>query len=211
MLLMSSASSIEAFLLPPYPLEFDLETTSLKADYGLALVVGVRPFRVRSRRATPVQFILETRAKNWELAERRMLRDVERFLRGYFKDGPVKIITFNGTRFDVPFLQARLAAQGLPLLPKMRHLDLYYTVKRTFGYTVTSRRAKYIEAIFQAGDVRAPHKDSSQIFTWSRATFSRDRAAFARIVAHNRDECLASLDYQTRRLLSLAPRTVPLR
>jgi uncharacterized protein YprB with RNaseH-like and TPR domain len=209
---MTSAASLERFMRQtPPPLLLDVETTGLKADYGLALVIGVRAFDPKRRSGVTRQFILDRTAKNWEVAERRMLREFRRVFDIYFRDSEPRIITFNGTRFDVPFLQARLAAQGLPLLPKTRHLDNYYTVKRTFGYTITSRRAKYVESLFQVGDPKAPHKDSSQMFTWLRATFARDKSAFQRIVNHNYDECLESLYYQTRRLYHLLPRTVPLR
>ena len=199
-----NASSIEGFLASS-PLYLDVETTGLKADYGLALVIGVSPYKARG--PSPVkQFIIDYRALNWEKAERKMLTDFRAYM-----EGRTSIITFNGTRFDVPYLQARLAAQGLPLLPKMRHLDLFYTVKRTFGYTITSRRAKYIQSLFRVGDKTAPFKDSSQIMTWLRATFARDRSAMLRIIDHNRNECLKSLSYQTRRLIALVPRTVPFR
>lgn len=206
-----SAASLAGFMAPPYPLMLDVETTGLKADYGLALVVGLRLFRPKRGPRIGNQFIIDRTSRNWEAAEGRMLRDFRRFFDVYFATTEPRIITFNGTRFDVPFLQARLAVQGIPLLPKVRHIDLYYTAKRTFAYTITSRRAKYMQSLFRVGDPNAPYKSSSEIMTWLRATFSRDKAAFQRIVDHNANECLVSLDYQTRRLYNLLPRTVPLR
>lgn len=198
-------SAIDRFL-AARPLLLDIETTGLKADYGLVLAIGVREFTAHGRPEPVRQFHVDIRDIKLERSERRMLREFRAFMNG--RGG---IVTYNGTRFDVPFLQARFMAQGIPLLPKLRHLDLFYTVKNTVRYTVTSRRAKYIQALFRVGDPRAPLKDSSEMMTWLRATFSRDRAAFQRILDHNENECLSSLLYQTRRLADLAPRTVALR
>lgn len=207
----SSSASLAGFMEKPYPLMVDVETTGLKADYGLALVIGIRQFRPGRSVRVWHQFILDRTAKDWERAEGKMLRDFRRFFDLYFYGQEPRIITFNGTRFDIPFLQARLAVQGISLLPKMRHIDLYYVAKRTFAYTITSRRAKYMQSLFRVGDPNAPFKNSSELMTWLRATFSRDRMAFERIVDHNKNECLSSLDYQTRRLYGLLPRTVPLK
>jgi uncharacterized protein YprB with RNaseH-like and TPR domain len=187
------------------PLMFDIETTGLKADYGLILVIGVRRFLPEGS-PEAVQFVIDRTRQDWEAAERVLLRS---FL-SYMKDESC-IITFNGTRFDMPFLQARLAIQGLPLMPKMHHLDMFYAAKNAFRYTITSRRAKYLQALYSVGDPSAPHKESSQVMTWLRATYSRNRAAFNRIVAHNRTECLVSLDYQVRKLRPVLPRSVSLR
>lgn len=186
------------------PVLLDIETTGLKADYGLVLVIGVRPYP--GKPSDTRQFIINRRIKNWESAEFRMLAEFRRYM-----DEHPFIITYNGSRFDIPYLQVRLAAQGLPLLPKLYHMDLFYTVKRTFNYTITSRRSKYVQAVFAVGDPRAPHKDGSEMMTWLRATFARDAAAFARIVDHNRNECLRALDYQVRRLNRLVPNTIPRR
>src|SRR6266566_711462 len=126
------AGSIDCFF-ERRPLLLDIETTGLKSDYGLVLVIGVREF-TGSGKGEPVrQFIIDYESKNWVRAEKAMLRKFRRFI-----ESRTDIITFFGDRFDVPYLQARFAAQGLPLLPKMRHLDLFHTVKRTFGYTITS-------------------------------------------------------------------------
>lgn len=206
-----SPASLAGFMSKPYPLMVDVETTGLKADYGLALVIGIRQFRPGRGIRMWHQFILDRTKPDWEKAEHAMLLDFRKFFDVYFAFGEPRIITFNGTRFDVPFLQARLAVQGISLLPKMRHIDLYFVAKRTFAYTITSRRAKYMQSLFRVGDPNAPFKNSSELMTWLRATFSRDKAAFARIVDHNKNECLVSLDYQTRRLYGLLPRTVPLR
>ena len=205
------AGSLDCFL-DRQPLLLDIETTGLKADYGLVMVIGVSRYTPSGPRKPVRQFKIDIRKTDMERSEYNMLLDFRTFMDGEtLKEGGAGIITFNGIRFDVPFVQARLMAQGIPLLPKMRHLDLFYVIKNTLRYTVTSRRAKYIQSIFKMGDPKAPLKDSSQMFTWLRATFSRDTAAFQRIVDHNRNECLQSLLYQTRRLKGLAPQTVPLR
>lgn len=199
-----SPASIERFMASG-PLLFDIETTGLKADYGLILVIGLMRHHPKNY-YHPTQLVLDTKQKDWEKAERKMLKDFLKFV-----EGETCFITYNGIRFDMPFLQARLAIQGLPLMPKVRHLDMYYTVKRAFGYTVTSRRAKYLQALYRVGDPDAPFKESSEVMTWLRATFSRNQEAFRKIMRHNMYECLPSLDYQVRKLRNVLPRTVALR
>lgn len=38
-------------------------------------------------------------------------------------------VTYNGTKFDIPFLQTRLLANNVPVLAPRAHKDLYYTAK----------------------------------------------------------------------------------
>lgn len=44
------------------------------------------------------------------------------------------VVTFNGKRFDWPFFQTRLAINGMPLLPKIKHIDMCSVVKRHFRF-----------------------------------------------------------------------------
>lgn len=39
------------------------------------------------------------------------------------------LITYNGIRFDIPFIQTRMLANELPILSPKPHKDLYYTAK----------------------------------------------------------------------------------
>ena len=42
------------------------------------------------------------------------------------------VVTYNGKRFDWPYLQTRLMYHNLPLLEKPRHVDLYMVVRNNF-------------------------------------------------------------------------------
>lgn len=44
------------------------------------------------------------------------------------------IVTQNGKRFDIPFINTRLAVHGLPLLPDIQHVDTKILAKNNFAF-----------------------------------------------------------------------------
>lgn len=58
--------------------------------------------------------------------ERRLLWRLLRFMDGF--DG--SLVTYNGSKFDLPYLARRLLRHDLPWRPALRHLDAYRLVKR---------------------------------------------------------------------------------
>jgi uncharacterized protein YprB with RNaseH-like and TPR domain len=57
------------------------------------------------------------------------------------------IVTYNGTRFDMPFLATRLMVNKQPEIGIVRHIDLYYTVKHKLRLHRSSLQAA-LETIF---------------------------------------------------------------
>jgi uncharacterized protein YprB with RNaseH-like and TPR domain len=94
---------------------FDIETNNLNADYGEAVVFSgkwfgaKRPFTISQR----------------DMSERRMLTEVKSIL----EDQADCIVSYNGKRFDVPFLNTRCLEFRKDPLPKLHHIDLYFTLK----------------------------------------------------------------------------------
>lgn len=91
---------------------FDIETTNLDADIGEMLCACIKPL------GRPVKsFIVDTTAGDGALSA--SLRDE---LRNYDY-----VVTWYGTKFDMPYLTTRLISAGEETLGYMRHVDLYYT------------------------------------------------------------------------------------
>jgi uncharacterized protein YprB with RNaseH-like and TPR domain len=91
---------------------FDIETTNLDADIGEMLCACIKPLggKVKS-------FVVDTTAGDGALAA--SLREE---LRNYDY-----VVTWYGTKFDMPYLTTRLISAGEETLGYMRHVDLYYT------------------------------------------------------------------------------------
>jgi len=182
------------------PLLIDIETDSLRADFGLVLCAVTRPYgpRVSDRKGTRI-FRIDIKAPDLELAEKAMLQELRKSLIGV-----TGVIHYFGVHFDIPFLQTRLGMQGLQLLPKLLQLDMWNTNKRVYDRTITSRRMAAVQALFKEGDRLAPMKSGVEPHNWRRAKFARDQKAMDEIVAH----CVKDLDvleYQVRRLTPLLP------
>jgi len=99
----------------------DIEASNLKADFGTAVVVSVKPYGKK-----PVTFS----AKPGH--DKALLKLVAAELAKY----PVWV-TFYGKMFDIPFLNSRLLVNGMPPLPKNHHVDMYWVIK---SQTALSRR-----------------------------------------------------------------------
>lgn len=99
----------------------DIETSNLKADFGTAVVVSIKPYGKK-----PITFT----AKPGN--DKAMLKLVAAELAKY-----QCWVTFYGKMFDVPFLNSRLLVNGIPPLPKNHHIDMYWVIK---SQTALSRR-----------------------------------------------------------------------
>jgi uncharacterized protein YprB with RNaseH-like and TPR domain len=84
----------------------DIETTGLSKRYADLTVIGIA--YERARRTSIVQLT------GYNLSERRLLRAL---------DGVDELYTYNGSRFDLPFIQAKL---GVDLKACFAHTDLMY-------------------------------------------------------------------------------------
>lgn len=60
--------------------------------------------------------------------------------------GPDRVITYNGTRFDLPFIEGRCEASGLEVPTWKDHVDLYTVLrKRHAGLQIGGSLAKMLE------------------------------------------------------------------
>lgn len=99
----------------------DIESSNLKADFGTAVVVSIKPYG-----GPPVTFTARPGR------DKAMLRKVAAELAKY------QIwVSFYGKMFDIPFLNSRLVRHGLHALEKKHHIDIYWVIK---ARTALSRR-----------------------------------------------------------------------
>jgi len=94
---------------------FDIETNNLNADYGEMVVFSgkwygdKKPFTISQR----------------DYSERVMCTKIKEIL----EDQADCIVSYNGKRFDVPFINTRCLEFRKEPLPKLHHIDLYFTLK----------------------------------------------------------------------------------
>ena len=84
----------------------DIETTGLSHNYCHLTVIGI--FLEKNRKYRVIQLIEN------DLSQRKLLKSLK---------GADEIYTYNGSRFDLPFIKARL---GLDLKQYFKHTDLMY-------------------------------------------------------------------------------------
>lgn len=87
----------------------DIETTSLDADTGIIVAIGLG----FENKGTEILFV------NAHEEEENILVNT------FSKISEKQVVTFNGTRFDIPFLLTRGLKYDL-IIPKIDNIDLYY-------------------------------------------------------------------------------------
>lgn len=92
----------------------DIEATGLKADYGSALVVSVKPYHSK-----PKTFVVSQHGH-----DQKVVREAKDYMEQFDC-----WVTYYGKGFDLPFLNTRLLKWGLPAIEKRHHLDLYFAIQ----------------------------------------------------------------------------------
>jgi uncharacterized protein YprB with RNaseH-like and TPR domain len=180
----------------------DIETDSLRADFGVVFVIVMKRFGRNDWRT----FSIDLSKPDMEKAERSLLNEFRNSdeLNDALSTG---VIHFYGSKFDIPFLNTRLTMHGLPRLPKLKQLDMWYTVRRVFSDTVSSRRMAYIQSMLHAGDKKAPMKSGVAAELWRAVKFKRSESALAKVITHCRQD-IRVLEYQVKSLRNLLPEQV---
>jgi DNA polymerase III epsilon subunit-like protein len=152
---------------------FDLETSSLNADYGILLVGVVHT----AGAAEPTVFRGDTLAKNWKSRrsdDSAVVKAVAECLMGH--DVLVAHNGATGRGFDMPFLQARLAKWGLPPMPRRKIIDPVQIARNQFRLSSNS-----LESI--SSHLGLPPKMKLPPSVWLEAFLDGDKTAMDTIVA----------------------------
>ena len=147
---------------------FDLETSSLKANFGVVLCGVVKPiggeFRV---------FRLDNFTDKWSndspLVE-TLINELS---------SPLVLVAHNGVRFDRPFLNARATRWDIPpLTPRGRIIDPVVLARKHFAMSWNGLESL---SVFLQTEHRKSPVDGE---LWLRAILDHDELALDEIVAH---------------------------
>jgi len=140
----------------------DIETSSLDADSGMVVAVGC----AEGRNEPETMFV-----KSYE-DEETVISKVFEKIKGR------RIVTFNGTRFDIPFLNARALKYDL-YLPEIEMVDLYSWARKFLR--LQSRRFHEICLFYDISHEEISGKEVNELFI---RAMSGDHRARERIVSH---------------------------
>lgn len=149
---------------------FDLETSSLNADFGIVLCGVVLPAN-----GEPVVFRGDKLNRAWK-TRRSDDRDTVRAIVTELDKYDIWI-AHNGAKFDVSFLRTRLARWGLQPLPSKKLLDPVMLARNKLRMSYNS-----LEKIADLLGVNT--KTPVRGETWVRAALDGDREAMDLVVEH---------------------------
>jgi uncharacterized protein YprB with RNaseH-like and TPR domain len=101
---------------------WDIETTHLKADFGTCLCIGYKWAHEKKPHVIDI-----TQYETWD-KDRTDDSGVIADFAEVFKQADI-VVTYFGKRFDLPYVNAKMAEYGQDFLPNIPHLDLFFTVK----------------------------------------------------------------------------------
>ena len=144
---------------------FDLETFDLAADYGLVMVGCVKTLGGDTQ-----TFIAHGDADELQCIIR--VRDA--------LEQADFVVTYYGTRFDIPYLNTRLLMRGERPINKLRHIDLYFVAR--YKLRLNRNRLANVENAF-APEGALPQKTAILPGVWRKA-LQGDEGALAYIADH---------------------------
>lgn len=177
---------------PARVLLFDIETTNLAADFAVLLCVGYKWLGEKKVYCPAIDFSTGNHIR----AEKALLKAFMPVL----EEADV-LVTYNGKRFDVPFLQAKALEHGYNALPNTSHVDLYWTVKHAMRISRKSlQNAGYFLGL-------SNEKTPVEGKIWVKAMLG-DAGALRYIVKHCKADVrvLEELYYRLRSLVRGHPR-----
>ncbi|MEM3169713.1 MAG: ribonuclease H-like domain-containing protein [Candidatus Nitrosotenuis sp.] len=136
---------------------FDIETTNLSADYGRILCCGFKYLNKKPFIVSQDQFS-DYRRKLWD--DRKVVEKIKTVL-----ESADILVSYNGRRFDIPFINSRLLYHGFSALKKQRHIDLYWIIK--YKYKLHRDSLKAVEDFFF--ETKQPLKTPVTPVHWNKA------------------------------------------
>jgi uncharacterized protein YprB with RNaseH-like and TPR domain len=159
----------------------DIEATGLRGDFGMILCCVIKPIGGRDTRQI---FKLDFDNPDLLNAEKNMLLEIKTCLEGFQGS-----CGYFSSRYDIPMLRTRMIYHGIKPIPKQKHLDVYFTVKRIIN--TSSRRMERVGDLMRVNARKdLPQKTKMDINEWIKVAFSRDKTSLGYIVDH----CIADVD-----------------
>lgn len=168
---------------------WDIEATGLNAAFGHLLCVGVKTIGSKDSTIFRIDdFQGYTRAR-WD--DRRLSYAAKKALEQYDV-----LVSYNGTRYDIPFFNTRLVENGFkPLSSDIKHADLLKTVRARMR--LHSNRLDALTKFLGTSSSKTPLTPD----VWRRAG-AGDRASIDFVVDHNLHDLL-TLEESFNKLVSL--------
>ena len=168
---------------------YDLETTGLAADFGYILCAGIKPY---GRPATVL------RIDDFPLYQKDPSNDkalVAAFVKEITKYSIA--ISWNGVRFDMPFLVSRMIAHNMDVrcLTTIKQLDLIYAAR--YRMRLRGNSLAIVREHLQTSDTKTPLTGR----IWAQAA-AGNKKALDFIVKHNLQD-LKVLEQVAKRLSNL--------
>ena len=163
----------------------DIETTSLNADTGMIVAVGV----CYENGKTIIQFI------NSHKEEKKIIFNT------FSEIAQKQVITFNGTRFDIPFLITRGLKYDL-IMPEVEIIDLYFWATKYLR--LQSRKFHDICTFYEISHEEISGREVNELYI---RALSGDKNSKNRIIQHlNQDlSAMRSLYKKIHPLISNYP------
>lgn len=154
---------------------FDLETSNLKADFGWIISWCIK----HADEDKFESYVLKKRDYRSQTRDKQATLELIKTL-GKFD----KIVTFYGSRFDIPFARTRALIHNLQFIPPKTklHLDLYYHVRSKLKLS-HNRLGSCGEALGLETE-----KTSISSKVWSNAGLAYDKKALEYIFDHNKKD-----------------------
>jgi uncharacterized protein YprB with RNaseH-like and TPR domain len=108
---------------PAKILLFDIESTNLAMDFARLLCIGYKWYGEDTVYCPKIK-IPAKQGASWDKAEEELL---DQFISVY--ESADIVVTYNGTMFDIPAIQAKMIHYDMGALPSTSHIDLYFTTK----------------------------------------------------------------------------------
>lgn len=156
-----------------------------KADFGTLLCWG---YKWIGEKKVYVPSLLDFPGKN-PIDDRALLREVHRVM-----SEADAYLTYYGKGFDLPFLQAKFLEYGMPMLPPVPHIDIYFTVKSNLS--LSRKSLANVSEFLNLEGKKTPVAGR----IWKRAMVG-DLSAMKYIVAH----CRADVDLLEEAYFKLRP------
>ncbi len=161
----------------------DIEATGLTGGYHIIMCVVIKRFGTNNRKI----FRINVRKLDVLKEEKKLLIKVRKHIENEL-DG---VITYYGSQYDVPMLRTRMFFHGIQPIAKLKHLDMYYTIRRILNLE-HRRMANVNELLKRRMSIGEGIPDKTRIgmSEWTEAIYARSTKALDYIVDH----CIKDVD-----------------
>jgi len=151
---------------------FDGEMTNLNADYGQLLCWCICEYDTKKPYYTNMRTFKLHDYKNARWDDSGLAKDIKEAMSEYDL-----VVSWNGRRFDIPFLNTRLEDAQLDTYKVNRHLDLLYTSR--FKLKLSNNKLDTVSKYLKA----PANKTFLDPVTWRRA-MGGDKKSYEYIIKH---------------------------